>query len=366
MIDTALAYDKAHRYPDARAMQDAVRHAYDVMHNGAPITSRPRMTVPESVPDRTLRIGRGAASSRGGSDDRRGVSAGQTGVPLRSIVTPRARGAAGRGRRRPARRCSCSASVLALRGHGARGGRFRLCDSKRRTGGGEHRAGEHGASGAACRPSPHRAAARADVTPLSALPVASTEAAEGANHAEARRASAPSRAAGRAAQTKTRTPEPTELVTAMRRELSILMTVAVLLAAPHAHAQDAATLFQQGLAAYQRGDTAAACGLFERSYKAEAATGTLFNMAKCHATEGHYWEARGEFLKLAGEMDRAGKADKAKIARDAAARRREARAAAVPEVAVDPATSRRSRSTATSSTRRSGRRRSRSRRARTS
>lgn len=92
-----------------------------------------------------------------------------------------------------------------------------------------------------------------------------------------------------------------------------------LLAAPHAGAVDATTLFKQGLAAFQRGDTATACGLFEQSYKLDAATGTLFNMAKCHATEGHYWQARGEFLKLAGEMDRAGKADKAKIARDAAA-----------------------------------------------
>lgn len=103
----------------------------------------------------------------------------------------------------------------------------------------------------------------------------------------------------------------------MRRGIGVVL--AVVLLAPVAHAQDASTLFQQGLAAYQRGDTAAACGLFERSYKAEAATGTLFNLATCHAKERRFWEARGEFLKLAGQMDREDKADKAKIARVAAA-----------------------------------------------
>lgn len=84
-------------------------------------------------------------------------------------------------------------------------------------------------------------------------------------------------------------------------------------------AQDASSLFQQGLAAFQNGDTAKACSLFEQSYGLDAATGTLFNLATCHAKEGRFWQARSEFVKLAGEMDRQGKTDKAKIARDAAA-----------------------------------------------
>lgn len=104
---------------------------------------------------------------------------------------------------------------------------------------------------------------------------------------------------------------------------TILVPAAILsamLIAPRARAQDpGAALFRKGLALYRSGNTAAACDAFGQSYKLQPATGTLFNLAKCHATEGRYWDARGEFLKLAGEMDAAGKSGKAQIARNQAA-----------------------------------------------
>lgn len=53
VVDTALRFDRNARWVDATAMQDAVRHAYHDRH-GVPITTAPRLTVPPSVPNRTL------------------------------------------------------------------------------------------------------------------------------------------------------------------------------------------------------------------------------------------------------------------------------------------------------------------------
>ncbi|MBK8997389.1 MAG: serine/threonine protein kinase [Myxococcales bacterium] len=53
VVNRALAFDKPRRWTDARAMQDAVRHAYQEMHR-APISTHPKLTVPPSVADRTL------------------------------------------------------------------------------------------------------------------------------------------------------------------------------------------------------------------------------------------------------------------------------------------------------------------------
>ncbi len=53
LIDRALAFEKDKRWRDARRMQDAVRRAYHD-RTGAPITTAPKMIVPESVPNRTL------------------------------------------------------------------------------------------------------------------------------------------------------------------------------------------------------------------------------------------------------------------------------------------------------------------------
>jgi serine/threonine protein kinase len=53
VVDRAVAFDKEKRWLDARRMQEGVRRAYHDRHS-APITTAPRLTVPESVPNRTL------------------------------------------------------------------------------------------------------------------------------------------------------------------------------------------------------------------------------------------------------------------------------------------------------------------------
>lgn len=53
VVDRALAFDKEKRWRDAQRMQEAVRRAYNDRKH-APITTAPRLTVPETVPDRTL------------------------------------------------------------------------------------------------------------------------------------------------------------------------------------------------------------------------------------------------------------------------------------------------------------------------
>lgn len=53
VVDRAVAFEKPRRWPDARAMQEAVRRAFQEMHK-APISTAPKLTVPPSVADRTL------------------------------------------------------------------------------------------------------------------------------------------------------------------------------------------------------------------------------------------------------------------------------------------------------------------------
>src|SRR5260370_21478021 len=48
VVDRALAFDKAERWPSAQRMQEAVRRAY-YDRNGKPIPSAPKLTVPEAV-----------------------------------------------------------------------------------------------------------------------------------------------------------------------------------------------------------------------------------------------------------------------------------------------------------------------------
>jgi serine/threonine protein kinase len=61
VVDRALAFDKDKRWRDAHRMQEAVRRAYHD-RNHAPITTAPRLTVPESVPDRTRPAAHGPRS----------------------------------------------------------------------------------------------------------------------------------------------------------------------------------------------------------------------------------------------------------------------------------------------------------------
>jgi serine/threonine-protein kinase len=59
VVDRALAFEKEKRWLDAKRMQEGVRRAYHDRH-GAPITTAPRITVPETVPNRTLSAAPGA------------------------------------------------------------------------------------------------------------------------------------------------------------------------------------------------------------------------------------------------------------------------------------------------------------------
>jgi len=82
VIDKALAYDKADRWADAHAMQEAVRTAYDRMRH-APIASYPPLAVPESVPNRTLASAEVPLPvAPGPSATGPAVVSGRTGVPL--------------------------------------------------------------------------------------------------------------------------------------------------------------------------------------------------------------------------------------------------------------------------------------------
>jgi serine/threonine-protein kinase len=71
VIDRALAFEKEKRWLSAELMQERLRRAYHDRH-GKPITTAPKMTVPESVPNRTLATkqpttGRPVASSQAGA-----------------------------------------------------------------------------------------------------------------------------------------------------------------------------------------------------------------------------------------------------------------------------------------------------------
>ncbi len=53
LVNRALSFEKDRRWKDAGRMQEALRSAYHDRH-GRPITTSPRLVVPESVPNRTL------------------------------------------------------------------------------------------------------------------------------------------------------------------------------------------------------------------------------------------------------------------------------------------------------------------------
>ncbi|HEV3189304.1 MAG TPA: protein kinase [Polyangiaceae bacterium] len=63
VVDRALAIEKSKRWADASRMQEAVRRAYHD-RNSKPITTAPRLTIPETVPNRTLGSVEGAVRAR--------------------------------------------------------------------------------------------------------------------------------------------------------------------------------------------------------------------------------------------------------------------------------------------------------------
>ncbi len=60
LVDKALAFEREKRWLDAGRMQEALRHAY-VDRYGAQISTAPKLTVPETVPNRTLANARAEA-----------------------------------------------------------------------------------------------------------------------------------------------------------------------------------------------------------------------------------------------------------------------------------------------------------------
>ena len=91
------------------------------------------------------------------------------------------------------------------------------------------------------------------------------------------------------------------------KRAAFLFTIALLLPiAPLARAGDksaaADALFRQGRRAADRGDWATACERFEQSQAAEAAPGTLLNLADCEETRGQLTRAWRDFLALADAL----------------------------------------------------------------
>jgi tetratricopeptide (TPR) repeat protein len=73
----------------------------------------------------------------------------------------------------------------------------------------------------------------------------------------------------------------------------------------------AADHFNEARALFERGETASACRMFERSYAEDPAPGTLYNMAVCHEREGRIADAYRQYDELASRAEAAGRADKA-------------------------------------------------------
>jgi serine/threonine protein kinase len=63
VVDRALTYERDKRWPDAARMQEVVRRAYHD-RTGMPLTTAPRLTVPPTVPNRTLPSAEGAIAPR--------------------------------------------------------------------------------------------------------------------------------------------------------------------------------------------------------------------------------------------------------------------------------------------------------------
>ncbi len=111
VVDRALAFDREKRWRNARRMQDAVRRAYHD-RSGSPITTAPKLVVPETVPNRTLP----------GADTSDGVA--RLPTTARPVASPASTGPAGRKRKMLAVRvlgvavtAGASVALLAAAGH---------------------------------------------------------------------------------------------------------------------------------------------------------------------------------------------------------------------------------------------------------
>jgi hypothetical protein len=90
-----------------------------------------------------------------------------------------------------------------------------------------------------------------------------------------------------------------------------------------AHAQSKAALaeglFNDGKRLLDAGQVSAACGKFSESQNLDPAPGTLFFLATCHEKEGKLASAWGEYLEVAPQYARVGKAEKEQLCKDRAA-----------------------------------------------
>jgi hypothetical protein len=80
-------------------------------------------------------------------------------------------------------------------------------------------------------------------------------------------------------------------------------------------AADAQALFDEGRRLVNEGNYAAACPKFEESQRIDPATGTLLNLARCHAHVGRLASAWAEFRDVVGQATREGRSDRVEEAR---------------------------------------------------
>jgi eukaryotic-like serine/threonine-protein kinase len=89
LVDRALAFEKEKRWLSAARMQEAVRRAYHDRH-GKAITTAPKMTVPESVANRTLGPTPGVAAAKQPTTTRP-VASSLAALKLLTLSSPRQR-----------------------------------------------------------------------------------------------------------------------------------------------------------------------------------------------------------------------------------------------------------------------------------
>ena len=106
-----------------------------------------------------------------------------------------------------------------------------------------------------------------------------------------------------------------------KRIAAVAVAFAVSLAAPVAHAQDAAgaeVLFRQGHQLFEAKKYAEACPKFAESYRLDPVSGALLALASCHEAEGKLASAWAEYVDVVARARREGKNDRADAAQQRA------------------------------------------------